>query len=256
MFLTRVLVFFSLLGALCQAGERSVYKIDPYWDGAIIAGGALVTGVPYLLADGLIRKRCPCSFGEVNSFDRPAIGNDSQFGRDSSNVLVTLSLVGPVVLDYFDVGWSRELLEDSVVFAEVVAVNQALVTVVKFAVQRPIPLAYSGQWANLNDGYLSFYSGHTSSTISALAAAAMTANLRHHYGVWPWIGAAAITTAVAIGRVTGGTHFVSDVIVGGLVGAGVGILVPWLHERDSIAAKLTLAPIGSSGAQLVWATSL
>ncbi len=69
----------------------------------------------------------PCEPNEVNGFDRAAIGNNSGFARTATDIAVTASIVGPLIYDYFDVGWNSVLLEDTVVFAEVLAVNSALV---------------------------------------------------------------------------------------------------------------------------------
>ncbi len=244
------LVLFCLCFELNAKEARSVYQISPAIDGTVIAATSLISAIPYLCAPGLINRRCPCNPDEINSFDRPAVGNNSVFARRATDFMVTSAIIGPLIYEYFDVGWNSVLLEDTVVFAEVLAVNSALVTVVKFLVQRPVPLAYSGEWANDNEGYLSFYSGHTSTFVSALAGAAMTLNFRHDLGALPWIATGVLATAMGLGRVAGGTHFYTDVIVGGLVGASVGILVPWLHKKESTTTKFMLLPIGNEGVQL------
>lgn len=247
---------FSPLASATEKPPVALYNVDRYPDGAIILSGTLLTAIPYAFGDGWIRRRCPCDPNEVNEFDRSVIGNDSKLARATSDVLVGAAVVVPLLIDYLDVGWTGEFRDDTIVLLETLAVNSGLVSIVKFAIQRPIPLAYSGQLAGSAEGYRSFYSGHTSTAVAAAAAGAMTLNLRHHYGVWPWLGVAAIGGAVGLARIEGGNHFYSDVIVGGLVGAGVGVLVPWLHRREKAVGSFSLAPLGSEGAEVRWTLKL
>ncbi len=230
---------------------RSIYRISPYTDGAIIAAGFLTSGAFYAFQNSIINKRCPCDPGEVGAFDRSAIGNDSAAARTLSDLLVGCAMTVPVIVDYLNLGWSDAFIEDAIVFAEVLAVNSGLVTIVKHAVQRPLPLAYSGQYANISEGYRSFYSGHTSTFFAAGSAVAMTLSYRYDTGVWPWLAVGALGTTVGIARVKGGNHFPSDVIVGGIVGTAIGIAVPWLHRRNTESEKIILAPL-PGGVQAVF----
>lgn len=245
-----LLCFFPLL--VFSQSEKSIYSVDPYLDGALIFSGATIVGLSYFKAELWTGKRCPCNPNEVNSFDRGAIGNNSAFARTASDIMVVGAVVCPVIYEYINLGWSKAFWEDATVFAEAVLVNGGIVTMVKYLAPRPIPLAYSGQKAGDADGYHSFYSGHTSTTASALAATAMMLSLRHGSKVWPWVGAGVLTTTMGLLRVAGGNHFYSDIIVGGLVGTGIGILIPWLHELKTESSQVSLAPIGDRGVAFVY----
>jgi membrane-associated phospholipid phosphatase len=224
------------------ARVQPVYHVDARIDGAVSAGAALTIAVPALLASDIIRERCPCDPADVNAFDRPAIGNHNDAADVVSTVTVGLALAGPPVLDYALGARGPALTSDLVVFAEVVLVNGALVQIAKYTVQRPLPRTYAGDPGLVHDprGYRSFYSGHTSTAVAALTAAAYTARRRYGEQVWPWLVVAGVGASVGLERVAAGRHFPTDVLVGAAAGAAVGLAVPWLHTRGS---SLVLAPV-------------
>ncbi len=233
---------------------QSVYKVRPVLDGSIIAGTLLGGLLPYLYADKLIHPRCPCDAGEVNGFDRPAIGNHSGFADTLSDITVGAAVLVPVALDALDLGLGSELAEDLVVYVEALAVNGALVSLVKYAAQRPLPRTYEGDPALVAGpgGYRSFYSGHSSMAFAALGAASVTSNLRHHTGAWPWIVTGVIGTSVAVERVAAGRHFPTDVIAGTVAGLATGIVVPLLHARAPDSKEtITFVP-AAEGFQVLW----
>ena len=235
------------------AGPRSIYRINPALDGALIAAGTVASAIPYLFAKQLIHPRCPCDPREVNAFDRGTIGDASKFADDLSDVTMVAAVAAPPLLDALDLGVRGELLEDLVVYAETMAIDTAFVSVTKAAVQRPLPRVYAGQapgLINTPNGYRSFYSGHTTSTVAALSAGAMTWTLRHGdtawNRTWPWLVTGLVGSSVAAERVLAGRHFVSDVLVGAATGAAIGILVPYLHARAP-AVALGIAPADGGG---------
>jgi membrane-associated phospholipid phosphatase len=240
----------ALLVLLAAPGRaQSVYAVDLPADLTVSAVSAAGIAVPYALSDQLITPRCPCSASEVPSFDRGAIGNHNHALDVASDLEVGALFVAPVLADAAAVGFRPELAEDTVVFAETLLVNGALVTAAKYIVQRPLPRTYAGDPSLLNSpgGYRSFYSGHTSTTAAALGVTAMT--LRYRYGqmVWPWIVDGVITGLVATQRVLAGRHFPSDVAIGAVMGTAVGIAVPALHHRAA-AVHLAVAPVEGGAA--------
>jgi membrane-associated phospholipid phosphatase len=147
---------------------------------------------------------------------------------------------------------------------EVVTVNVALTDLIKRAVRRPRPYACSDAWqagaaADLAagepvdvDAQMSFPSGHTSSAGAWSFALAHTWNLTHdapgYVEALPYVGATGVTVWTGVLRVRAHKHFPSDVLVGGLLGAGVGILVPELHRGARIAPA---AAAGADGTPLL-----
>lgn len=252
------LIFFAVAGAAPAPGAtlsiaRSVYRIDPVLDGAIIGVGALGTLLPYIFASDLITPRCPCDPAEINAFDRHVVGNHDSFADVLSTAEAGLAIAVPVALDALDLGLTDALVEDLVVYAEVLAVNGALNTFVKYATKRPLPVVYSKDDPDLIKsarGYRSFYSGHTSLTVAALSAASMTLAKRHGQNVLPWVVTGAVGASVAVERVLAGRHFYSDVMVGALAGLAVGTIVPWLHQRADPMRPSLIAVPNDGGATL------
>ncbi|HEY0715950.1 MAG TPA: phosphatase PAP2 family protein [Polyangia bacterium] len=212
----------------------SVYAVNPHIDGPIILAGATATIVPYALADRIIDTRCPCDPNEVDGWDRGAIDNHSNVAGLVSDLAVGAAVLGPVAIELL--GTRRPyltLIEDLTVFAEVLAVNAAAVTLVKHWVQRPLPRTYEGEVDLVETpyGYRAFYSGHAATAFAALSTAAMTAGYRHGHRWWPWLASLALGSTVAAGRVLGGYHFYSDVVVGALAGTTFGVGIPLIHRR-------------------------
>lgn len=232
-----LLPLFFVFANGASADPVSVYQVDPKIDGAVIGLAAAANLLPTIFAGDLITRRCPpCDPGEVNAFDRGAIGNHDAFSDVTSHITVGFAMIGPVVANAYDLGLTQPFWEDFVVFSQTLLVTGALVTAAKYITQRPLPVVYSGHDPSLLDapgGYRSFFSGHTATAFAALSAASMTLHYRHQAGAWPWIVTAVLGTSVAVERVLAGRHFPSDVIVGAVVGTGIGILIPWLHHRSS-----------------------
>jgi membrane-associated phospholipid phosphatase len=236
---------------------QSVYRISPVVDGLVIGISSLAIILPTAYGSQLVHPRCPCSPDEVNAFDRHVIGNNSAFAGTLSDVSQLLAVAAPIVVDAVDVGFHREFVEDMVVYAEATAVSGAILTLTKYAVQRPRPYAYAAgtSAASLSSAaaYTSFYSGHTALVFTALTAGSMTLTLRHGARVWPWLVTALVGTSIAVERVLAGQHFYSDVIFGAVAGAGVGVLVPLLHAQvGPVLSHLSVTP-RPSGVQLSWA---
>jgi membrane-associated phospholipid phosphatase len=240
-----------------QAGQTQfVYRISPVVDGLVIGISSLAIILPTAYGSQLVHPRCPCSPEEVNAFDRHVIGNNSAFAGTLSDVSQLLAIAAPIVFDAADVGFHREFVEDMVVYAEATSVSGAILTLTKYAVQRPRPYAYAAgtSAASLSSAaYTSFYSGHTAIAVTALTAGSMTLTLRHGPRVWPWLVTALVGTSIAVERVLAGQHFYSDVIFGAVAGAGVGVLVPLLHAQvGPVLSHVAVTP-RPSGVQLSWA---
>jgi PAP2 superfamily len=219
--------------AAVEAGPVSVYRVTPAVDVPVIVASVAAIVLPGVFASDLVHPRCPCDPGEVNALDRHVIGNHSTFWDTASTVTEVTAIVAPLLLDAADVGFTEVLLEDAIVYGETLGVDEALTTLTKYAVRRPRPRTYQGDPADLQstEGYLSFYSGHTSLVTAAMAASAVTLQKRHGQRVWPWIVGAALGLAVAAQRVAAGQHFYTDVAVGFAAGTATGIAVPLLHAR-------------------------
>jgi len=220
---------------LPKQGE-SVYDLYFWTDSSLIVGGFAVSLALNSLSYSIIRQRCPCDRGEVNPVDMPVVVNNNKTADIMANYTVALAMVAPVAIDYFDIGFGKAFAEDMVVYTEVLSLNFGLVSMAKFGFQRPYPYVYQkppqGFQSDPTD-YLSFYSGHTSTTFAALGSAAMTLSLRHKKILWPWLMTAAAGTSIGLELILSGEHFTTDVLVGAMMGSAIGFFVPGLHAKNN-----------------------
>lgn len=177
---------------------------------------------------------------------RDALVVGSSGGRKTastvSDVLVTVSIVHPVLVDGVLVSWVGRQSPDVAwqlvwIDAEAYAVSAALNTAVKYAVARERPWGSrcpdGAPDCSNPDRYLSFYSGH-----SATAATGAGLTCAHHAHVSLYgssaadasacVGAVALAVTTGALRIVADKHWASDVIVGEALGFASGYLIPTL----------------------------
>ena len=108
----------------------------------------------------------------------------------------------------------------------------------KNLVSRPRPFTYynAAPLADRmdSDARKSFFSGHTSMTAAnSFYAAKMYSDLYpdSRWRPWVWTAAAVLPAITAQQRMAAGKHFLSDVLVGYVVGGFIGYMVPEFHRR-------------------------
>jgi membrane-associated phospholipid phosphatase len=154
----------------------------------------------------------------------------------ASDILVAAIPVGLglwVFLEANGAGGLRTAAEDLLVITEAMTVAGALTTVTRYTSARIRPFVYYGGGTGVPEDHLSFWSGHTTTAFSAAAAAGYVAQMRG-YASWPWIYAVGFTAAGTVSylRIAGDKHWMTDVVVGAVVGTGIGFLVPWFHRSN------------------------
>ncbi len=248
------------LSAADRFNDPSLYEVGSRTDWAITGSALALSALPYLFESSVIKPRCPCPPEEVPGWERGVIGNNSDGALLFTDVGLTLAVGLPVLFNWIELHRNLKGIfwEDMFVYLQVLAINGALVSLTKALVQRPLPRSYSGDPAFVNSaqGYRSFYSGHASVVTAALTATAWTVHWRHGRSAWPWLILAGAGTAVAAGRVLGGVHFPSDVVVGFVTGAAIGTVVPLLHRRNQTSesnhAWVLVPTEGGASAQWIY----
>jgi membrane-associated phospholipid phosphatase len=238
--------------------ETEHFTVDPVVDGVLIAGGAGFAGMLQLvLSTGEIRPLPPGNPDNLLSIDRVAVTQtvDPHAGTYSDVGLYIgygYALLDPILSGVRD--GPRAALVDGVMYAESISLTLALTGITKIAVRRPRPVDYAKcggvstdvPGCESTDLQLSFFSGHASSMGAITATASYLAFVRSGWRrPRPWLTlgiGTALTAFVATERVRSGEHFPTDVVMGSLAGACIGVLVPHFHHRPHFHEKEYEAP--------------
>jgi len=228
--------------------DNQHFTIDPIVDGMLVAGGgAFDELLAVILSSNEIRPQAPGNPDNLNALDRgtvtqkidPHAGTYSNIGLWSAYAYAVLD---PILSGTRD--GRNALLVDAILYAESITLTGAFTQATKIGVRRPRPIDYANcsdpqtadpSKCSTTDMQLSFFSGHASATGALAGTATYLAFARSGpRSPRPWITLAAgalLTSFVSYERVRSGEHFPTDVIMGSLAGAGIGVLVPHLHRR-------------------------
>jgi membrane-associated phospholipid phosphatase len=172
----------------------------------------------------------------VNSFDRSATLNANHASRKASDIGLITSVALPSIL-FLDADIRHDYQKVGTLYAETLLMNYLVTETTKQLVQRPRPLTYNPNVPMSEkmeqDARFSFFSGHTSTAAaSSFFAAKVYSDYHPDSPALPYIWATAALIPATVGylRYDGGKHFPTDILVGYLMGAAVGFLVPELHK--------------------------
>lgn len=177
--------------------------------------------------------------------------------KTASDVSVAVVATYPVVVEgVFNAGLYRESPEVAgqlvLIHLEAAALAAALTGVSKVLTSRERPYGrLCGTELNgasedcTDDGrYASFFSGHSSASFSAASVSCVQNQYLPLWGAHgralPCLLGYGGAATIAGLRIVADRHYLSDVLVGAAVGTGVGLVVPWLHFRDSAATESIL----------------
>jgi membrane-associated phospholipid phosphatase len=234
------------IGLSCS-GQSKTVAIDPLWDSAAIASGlGACLGLEMRLAGEEASYTKP-NFADLPSFDAIACFPYSDGASKASTIATGAALMWPALFALS--GEKSELFPAAVTYAEALLWTFAAKDALKLLVPKARPYAYgSGELtAELRgEAYESFPSGHTALAFcGATSFAVLAFELSGDRPETPWLVAGGYAVAAATGalRVAAGKHFVSDVVVGALLGSAIGYGVTKLHirSRDSNASKVSVS---------------
>ena len=170
----------------------------------------------------------------------------------------TVDMVVAAAADNADRAFPADLL----IITEAVAVSTFLNQATKLAFARERPFVHAmareerPRAAVPSDNNVSFYSGHTAMTFSLATAAGTVATLRG-YRLMPLVWGTLVPLAAATGylRVGADKHYVTDVVVGAVLGSAAGVLLPllWHGREGGVRVPLgsgVLDPPGTAAAPL------
>lgn len=229
-------------------------------DVPITAAAALAWVIPELAKSALTGPTCrwcernPDGTRSVNGLDT-AVRDAFRWSSPGTAAVISdvlgygvapASAIGLTILVGRLHGGSRERdwwpLWDSLIIAETAALAMDVNQLTKFIVLRERPRyqfatdAERAAYAPPGDELLSFFSGHTTFTF-ALATSAGTVSTLRGYRLAPLVWGVGLTIAASAAylRMAADRHYFTDVFTGMLVGAGMGVLLPWLAHRPLFA---------------------
>lgn len=166
-------------------------------------------------------------------FDRFAIYCDNQFTDNVSDITLIMSIVLPAI-STLQADSKADKHKGVLLYLESVLLTNGVTHIVKALVHRARPYAYRRSQEELDSNAAqSFISGHTSLAFNGAMTAGMLFQSYQNDSKWNtpvWILGISLATSTGIFRITSGNHFLSDVIVGALVGIITSCLIMNTHH--------------------------
>jgi membrane-associated phospholipid phosphatase len=227
------------------AQKKDPFELTITKEAILITSGAVagITALSILLNKNPLSREEINSLNpsNVNSFDRTAIG--ALQGDHLGDALLFGSYFIPLSFLANDDA-RREFGNLAIMYGEVLLINAGINGIVKGLTGRVRPYVYDKrspfeEKATVN-AKLSFYSGHVSiaASNSFFTAAVLNEYLSDNTTkAVIWTTAFLYPAVVGFSRVNTHWHFPTDVVVGYIVGAAIGYLIPLIHKSDNVDAN-------------------
>lgn len=235
--------------------SKSPYHTSFKKDAPIIGVGLGLTA----LGVSLIQNKDTLTYAELATktrdkvpfFDRGNVGNyDKKIDKDSY-IPFNASFAMPVIMMLINKNERQHAGQVMVMYLESMAITGASFTLAAGIFNRSRPLVYPGgnPPAPLSQkvsatNQRSFFAGHTAATASAtffMAKVFQDFNPNSKAKPYVWALAAAVPALVGYMRYESGYHFLSDNLLGYVIGAASGILIPEWHKRK-VMKNLSFVP--------------
>lgn len=254
------LVCLASAPAAAQAqAQTNALRWDPPLDVTVTAGGAAAWIGSEMLKGDLAPSHCRwCSVDSMDARVREAlVWRDTGLADGLSNVtgfvLMPLAAVGLDALAAAREGALGRVPEDALLIAEAGVVAADLTQLTKMLVgrERPFVHALSPEdktlTARSSDNNLSFFSGHSAEAFALAAASGTVSTLRgYRWAPLTWSVGGVVAATTAYLRIAADKHWLTDALVGAVVGAGTGFAIPFffhsaVDERSPASASTTLS---------------
>lgn len=235
-------LFCAPAAAQVEAETRQL-RWNPALDVTVTLAGAVAFIGSEVLKGNLAPSHCRwCDPDSPDACVRDAlVWRDTATADTISNVtgfiLMPAAAIGLDALAAAHDGVVGNMPEDALLIAEaaVVAADVTQLTKLLLGRERPfvhaLPPELKPRTPLPSDNNLSFFSGHTSEAFSLAVASGTIGSMRGYRWApvaWGTGGAVAATTAYL--RIAADKHWLSDVVVGMVVGAGIGFAVPYVFH--------------------------
>lgn len=228
----------QLLRLEAQGQSPYVIKIGPDIAYTAISAGLAFSGTVLDLRSDPMTEQEILSLNpsDVNGLDRHVTRNWDPVAKKASDIFLLSSMALPAALLVIP-KTRRDLPKIVLLGLQAALLNQGMTFLTKTSFGRVRPFLYNSsvplKQKRSRGTRQSFFSGHAS--YSAVFSF-FTAQVIHDFFPeaswrrWVWAGAALIPATTSYLRVRSGKHFITDVAVGYLIGAGAGLLIPLLHR--------------------------
>ena len=236
-----VLILLSVYVTLSASAQFvTPYKISRHGDEPVFWGGVTLLTTAYLAGNtwklpsqtyitNLNRK-------DVNIFDRSATYQHSVSAAKVSDALL-YSSIGLPLFHLLNKNCRKDYFKIATIHAEALLLDLAVTEAFKESIHRKRPLLYDPaipiSTKYKRDNFLSFFSGHTSTVATmSFCFAAVFAQYNPNSKAKPaiWALCAVLPAATGALRYAAGKHYFTDIITGYVVGALIGVGVPYLHS--------------------------
>lgn len=238
------LIFAFLTTSTFAQSRKSPYKMHAILDFPIIG----VSGLGIATSRYLQLQIEPLSAVEISNLSTanirkidlsahnqwsPRLGSASKIGTYAAILSPGLLLFSP---DIRRDDWGSIIL----LSAETFAMTDFAVQMTKVQVLRPRPyllnpdITVPTNFLQDREHRFSYFSGSTAySSAMCFAAASMFADFhpKSKYKPYVWIAAAAVPAAIGYMRYRSGEHYPTDIVSGYVVGASIGMFVPFIHKK-------------------------
>lgn len=253
---------------LCVALAASPTPHRLKWDPRVDLPVTAVLGAGWLLSEFAFKRELAppsCRWCATNGFDtavrtafNPTLAPSVSGNRTVSTasdlfafVAVPLTMFGLDALGARDAPdflktWAIDVVLMLEATLSALAVNQT----VKFAVGRARPYSIGAPEIVLSserdrpDHNLSFFSGHTTFTVGLAVSAGVIGVMRGYRFAWlSWAVGLPLALTTATLRMAADKHWMSDILVGAVVGSAFSVAIPLLlHGREESPVSLRVTP--------------
>jgi hypothetical protein len=269
-----VTVAMGLAGAPAMAdrpAKAHSLRWEPALDASVTAGGAVAWIASEAFKGELAPSRCRwCNVDTLDARVRQALVWHATESADTLSNLLGFAVM-PLVSVGLDAiaadhdGALGDTPEDGLLIGEAAVITADVDQLTKLFLGRERPFVHMLAPAEKRrtphpaDNNLSFFSGHASEAF-ALAAASGTIGVLRGYRWAPleWSVGCAVAATTAYLRIAADRHWLTDVLVGMALGAGIGFAVPYFFHsaqddspRVSSSAALRAQPLPAGAAMTV-----
>jgi membrane-associated phospholipid phosphatase len=261
-----VLIFpYIVFGQKDSISKHEVYHVIPKYEltGSIALLTASYFGFRELdrISDFTADDIAKLDISKINAFDRPVASYDPAKYYNAqvrSDFFLNFSIASPILLA-LDRRARKDWLDLITLYLVTHTVDNAIYFGAAFPIRRARPFTYNNAVPmdeRIGDAKSnSFFSGHVSFAATSTFFLVKVYTDIHQIKGWKRL---ALFTAAAVPpglvgyyRVQGARHFRTDALLGMVIGAGTGILIPELHRKIKNNKRLSLqpyfSPIGANG---------